>query len=308
MRQRAATLRLDTRALVSAALLLLAVLPALAWASGVVFCDDARAAYPSPPEARGARGLAGDWDHACEVIEWLRYRTPPRHVAYVLGGSASRESVTSEPEWSHDLSRRLGGKPAAGYVMSSSCQTFIEDARVISALPKGRGTALIMIGLTRFYTVHVNATVSPTAIRKAPPRPWYQHHYDSRDPLPLEEKRQLVQNWRPRHLTGFGDYYAGTLNDLDAAVDACKERGIRPVLVEMPANLVAIGHEFDDVRAIYQEGCRALAEERGIAYLDFNGVLRLRARDFYDLWHLLPDGRARWQARLSRELVAKGLL
>jgi hypothetical protein len=293
-----------------AALLLLAALPACACAGAftAVDCDVARAASPTPHVARGARGLAGDWGHALEVVEWLRYRTPPRHVVYVLGGSASRESVTSEPEWSLDLSRRLGGRPAAGYVMSSSCQTFIEDARIVKALPKGRGTALIMVGLTRFYTVHVNATVSETTVRKVPPRPWYQHHYDTRDPLPLDEKRRLVENWRPRHLTGFGDYYPGTLEDLGAVIDACRERGIRPVLVEMPANMAAIRHDFDDVRAIYQGGCRTLAEERGVAYLDPNVSLALRARDFYDLWHLLPAGRASWQARLSRELVAGGLL
>jgi hypothetical protein len=278
MRQRRATLRRHVRGLFLAVPLLLATLPACAWASSAILCDVARAASPAPLAARGARGLASDWGHACEVTEWLRYRTPPRHVAYVLGGSASRESVTTEPDWSGDLSRRLGGRPAAGYVMSSSCQTFVEDARIIGALPRDRGTALIMVGLTRFYTVHVNETVPATGIRKTPPRPWYQHHYDTRAPLPLAEKRRLVENWRPRHLTGFGDYYPSTLEDLGAAVDACKERGIRPVLVEMPANMAAIGHAFDDVRAVYQDGCRALAAERGIAYLDVNASLGLRAR------------------------------
>ena len=76
----------------------------------------------------------------------------------------------------------------------------------------------------------------------------------------------------------------------------------------MPANLAAIQSDFDDVRAIYQEGCRTLAEEHDVAYLDFNASLKLRARDFYDLWHLLPAGRALWQDKLSRQLVSRGLL
>ncbi len=289
------------------------ILSALAPAASAAAADAAAptaeppASLSAPSVARGARGLAGDWGHVCQVAGWLRYRKPPRRVVYVLGGSSSRECVTAESTWSRDLRRRLGGKPAAGYVMSSSCQTFIEDARIIKALPRGRGVAVIMVGLTRFYTVHVNATIS-TAVRTSPPKPWYQHHYDTRSPLPLRDKRTLVANWRPRHLDGFTHYYPQTLQDLDAVVQACIDKGIRPVLVEMPANLAAIRKDFDDVRAIYQDGCRTLAKEHGIAYLDFNDSLGLRARDFFDLWHLLPAGRAMWQNRLSRQLVNKHLL
>jgi hypothetical protein len=268
----------------------------------------ARAFLPAPGAFRAARGLSSDWDHACQVAGWLRYSRPPRRVVYVLGGSASREAVTSEAEWSRDLSRRLDGKPVAAYVTSSSCQTFIEDASIIRALPKGRGVAVIMVGLTRFYTVHVSATVSTSAVRTTPPRPWYQHHYDTRDPLPLSEKRALVANWRARHLIGFQTYYTRILGDLDGVIAVCLERGIRPVLVEMPANLAAIRHDFDDVRAVYQDGCRALAAQHHIAYLDFNDSLGLHAGDFYDLWHLLPEGRAKWQDELSRELIGKSLL
>jgi hypothetical protein len=282
--------------------------PLLLAAAGLLCVLAPAAAAAGPDAARGARGLASDWIHACQVADWLRYRTPPRRVVYVLGGSASRESITTESAWSRELRRRLGGKPAAGYVASSSCQTFIEDARIIRALPRDRGLAVIMIGLPRFYTVHINETVSTTAVRKTPPGAWYQHHYDSRAPLPLAEKRALVANWRTRHFAGFNSYYPQTLKDLGAVVDACEARGIRAVFVEMPANLAAIQHDFDDVRAIYQDGCRALAEEHDVAYLDFNASLGLRARDFFDLWHLLPDGRAKWQYKLSRQLVSKGLL
>ena len=166
------------------------------------------ASLSATPSARGARGLASDWVHVCQVADW-RFAIARRPGASCTCWAArpTRECVTDESAWSSDLRRRLGGKPAAGYVMSSSCQTFIEDARIINALPRGRGVAVIMIGLTRFYTVHINATLSTTAVRTTPPGPWYQHHYDSRAPLPLDEKRALVANWRTRHLAGFTDYY-----------------------------------------------------------------------------------------------------
>jgi hypothetical protein len=256
---------------------------------------------------RGFRGRAGDWDHVCQVVDWLRYRTPPRHVVYLLGGSASRESVTDEAGWSKSLSTRLGRRVAA-YVVSSSCQTFVEDARVVADLPKGQGVALITVGMSRFNMEHPPSSVPATAVRTTPPGPWWQHHYDGRSPLSLATKRQLVQRWRVDHLQGFTDRYPDRIAELETLIQACLERGIRPVLLEMPLNVAAAQHQLDDVLAMYRQGCADLAGKYDIRYLDFLSALDLPSSDFYDLWHLLPDGRARWQDRLTRELVYKGLL
>ena len=248
----------------------------------------------------------GDWDHVRQVVNWLRYRTPPRRVVYLLGGSASRESVGSEAGWSRGLSNRLGRR-AAGYVVSSSCQTFVEDARVVRALPRDRGVALITVGMTRFNMEHVPASVPRSAVRTTPPGAWWQHHYDARGPRSLAEKRQLVQKWRADHLEGFTERYPGRLAELETLVQACIDRGIRPVLVEMPLNAVAVADDMDDVLGTYRQGCTDLAAEYDIPYLDFVDELGLPSGDFYDLWHLLPDGRARWQDRLTRELVREDL-
>ena len=50
--------------------------------------------------------MVSDWDHVVQVVSWLRYRLPQRRVVYLLGGSATRESV--------DERERLGGPADAG--------------------------------------------------------------------------------------------------------------------------------------------------------------------------------------------------
>ena len=162
--------------------------------------------------------------------------------------------------------------------------------------------------MTRFNMEHVPASVPRSAVRTTPPGAWWQHHYDARGPRSLAEKRQLVQKWRADHLEGFTEHFPGRLAELETLIQACIDRGIRPVLVEMPLNAVAVADDMDDVLGTYRQGCTDLAAEYDIPYLDFVDELGLPSGDFYDLWHLLPDGRARWQSRLTRELVREDLL
>ena len=79
-------------------------------------------------------------------------------------------------------------------------------------------------------------------------------------------------------------------------------------MLEMPLNLPVIGDAFDDARAQYQKGCLDLAAKYDIKYVRFVSKIGLRGTDFYDLRHLLPPGRRKWQTRLSRELVLRDLL
>ncbi len=255
---------------------------------------------------RGARRVS-DWDHVRQVTGWLRYRKPPRRVVYLLGGSAPRESVVSEHRWSAQLSHK-SGRSVAAYVLSSSCQTFVEDKLIIDSLPKGRGVALISLGVTRFNMVHQPATLPRCAIRRNRPGSWYQHHYDSRTSLPTARKRRIVRGWVQDHYDDFQARYPARLAELDALIHACEARGIRPVLLDMPLNLAVVGHDFDEAIATYQEGCLALAQEHGLTYLQFVSRIGLKETEFYDLWHLLPAGRGKWQARLSNELVRNKVL
>ena len=270
----------------------------------VVGADQALPAVQLP---LSAATWVGDWAHGIQVVNWLRYRTPRRHVVYLLGGSASRESIISEANWSQQLAA-LSGKATSAWVLSSKCQSFEEDRRLVTALPRQRGVVVINVGLSRFLTAHKPSTVSHTAVRTQPPGGWYQHHYDLRFPLSLAVQRELVREWVRDRSRLFAPRYPAKLADLEAVVEACLSRGLHPVLLDMPLNVVAVGHAFDDARALYREGCKALAEEQGIPYLRFGSSIGLHANDFYDLWHLLPSGRATWQSKLSRLLVSKQIL
>ena len=249
----------------------------------------------------------GDWDHVLQVVAWLRYRTPQRRVVYLFGGSAARESVASERSWAAQM-RAVSGRSAVTYVVAKRCQTYVEDTRIVNQLPKGRGVALISVGVTRFTMKHTSASVPRNSTRSRPPGPWYQHHYDWRAMLSAAEKRRLVRVWVRDRYGVFLSRYPDRLVQLDQLIQACLARGLRPVLLEMPLNLPVIGHAFDDARVTYQKGCLGLAAEYDIEYVRFVSKIGLRGTDFYDLQHLLPSGRSKWQARLARELVWRKLL
>lgn len=51
--------------------------------------------------------------------------------------------------------------------------------------------------------------------------------------------------------------------------------------------------------ARYTATCSALAKEHRIPTLAFVAAADLRDGDFYDFWHLVKPGRAKWQALLS---------
>jgi hypothetical protein len=259
------------------------------------------------PPAPFARGLASDWGHVEQVTGWLRYSPPRRRVVYLLGGSATRESVTSESGWAAQLSR-LTGKPTTAFVCATSCQTFVEDALIAKSLPKDRGTVLLSVGTSRFIMLHEPASLPQYSIRRTPPLPWYQHHYAARTSLPYKDKRRLVATWVDVSYPLSQERCQDRLAELAAAIDACQARGLRVALLNMPLNLAVVGHAFDDALATYKKGCQDLADEQGIQYLDFVSSVRLTGTDYFDLQHLLPPGRARWQRRLSLELLRKHLL
>lgn len=257
--------------------------------------------------ALAGRGMVGDWDHTVQVVSWLRYRLPRRRVVYLLGGSATRESITSESAWADQLTR-LTGRPATTFVCASSCQTFEEDARIVKALPRYRGSVLINVGLSRFNMLHPPALLPAYSIRRTAPVPWFQHHYDLGPSYSYAKKRRTVREWMEDRYPVFLARYEARLVDLEKVIEACESRGLRVALLEMPLNLPVIGDDFDEALAIYRSACLELADKHGIKYIRFLSTIGLQNGDFHDLQHLLPSGRSKWQARLSRELLRKGLL
>lgn len=253
------------------------------------------------------RGMVSDWDHAVQIVSWLRYRPPQRRVVYLLGGSATRESVESEGTWAAQLTR-LTGRPATTFVLASSCQTFEEDARIVKALPRYRGSVLINVGLSRFNMLHPPALLPSYSIRRTAPVPWFQHHYDLSPSFSYAMKRGAAREWLGDKYPVFQSRFQSRLADLEKVIEACEARGLRAALLEMPLNLPVIGDDFDEALATYRGACLELADKHGIKYMRFLSTIGLQNRDFHDLQHLLPSGRSKWQARLSRELLRKGLI
>ena len=253
------------------------------------------------------RGAVDEWTHVVQVLSWLRYKLPERRVVYLLGGSAARESVTGESGWAAQL-RRLTGRSATTYVCSTRCQTFVEDELIVSRLPKKRGTVLIGVGTSRFLMHHRSRSLPRSSIRRTPPEAWRQHHYDNRAVLSYDQKRQLASDWMSDRYPLFQAVFQDRMAELTKVIETCEARGLRPALLELPLNLEVVGNDFDEALSTYRRACLDLAKEHGIPYLRFVSRVGLKSTDFHDLQHLLPSGRAKWQARLSRALQYYHLL
>jgi hypothetical protein len=292
-------------------LILLALLPGLLLAPAARAAEDSSVASFSPSGdvplvVLQARGMASDWTHVVQVVSHLRY-TPKRRVVYLLGGSATRESVESESDWAAQI-RRFTGTPVSTFVLATSCQTFEEDALIVQALPRGRGGVLISVGTSRFNMLHEPDAIPARTVRRNPPVIWYQHHYDGRRRLSRVAKQARVDDWLEHRYASFQEHFQDQLTALEKVIEACEERGLKCALLDMPMNTPFIGDAFSEAVKTYRASCLELAQKHGITFIRFVSGIGLLDSDFYDLQHLLKSGRAKWQTRLSREVLRKHLL
>jgi hypothetical protein len=136
-----------------------------------------------------------------------------------------------------------------------------------------------------------------------------RHEYDAfkytleRSYTPAQ-KDSMVATWFERAYPRFRANVDYNLAMLEQVVACAQERGLHVVLVELPLNQEAVRGRFDEVLATYQRPVRAMARERRVPYLDLESENALPSSDFHDLVHLVEPGRAHWQRRLARELVA----
>jgi lysophospholipase L1-like esterase len=291
-------------------LLLIAVLVvascAAVWAGGcaeqvetqaaAIDLDPAAAEIAYPPSPRS------DWYHILAVLEELRERPPSRPLVVLLAGSSGRESTVSDESWSAEVSE-LGGPAVAAYNLSSRNKTFTHDLDLVRLLPRTPTLVFIGVNLGRF-------TVSPDVQARGPATlpddlefSHNQHHYARRVILPPEEKQLAIDEWLSKRSAQFGECCAANRAVLDEVVRVCLARGYEPVLLELPRDKEAIGDRLDDPIARYQRGCKAVAEEYGIPYIDFIEEADLTTTDFYDLAHLIEPGYVEWQRLLAQTTV-----
>lgn len=249
---------------------------------------------------------AGDWRHAWQVVGLLLARPPREPVVLYFGDSTARESFVSEAAWTRQL-RQMGAPRARAYALAGHGQTFAMDRRFLDALPPLHGLALIGVSLSRFAGPPLRGPAGRPA--SFPPgsrlrlSPWRQHLYDAVPALTPLEKVERVVHWRQSVRPRFRLFRRANLHALARLVADCKARGLRPVLVELPINVAAIGGALDAQRAAVARGCRAIAARYGVRFAPFKAGRDLPSSAFYDTCHLVRPGYTRWQRDLSRLVV-----
>jgi hypothetical protein len=262
-------------------------------ATGVA-ADSGAGATPSA----GAGG-GNDWSHALQVVANLKAQPPAEPIVCLLGGSAARESTISDVSWAAQV-KDLGGPSVAAYNLGSRNRTLAQDVALVKLLPHGPTVVYIGINVGRFTSPPSSPTIKlPQPTASAPP--YDQHQYSQAKVKSAAQKKALVRAWLSDRYPYFKANYATSLKTLTKLVTACKERGFKPVLLELPRDTAIIGSSLDVPTARFTADCKKLAAAQKVPWVSFVARARLPDADFYDLWHLVEPGREVWQTLLSEQ-------
>jgi hypothetical protein len=253
---------------------------------------------------RTTKGLIGgsDWYHALDVVAAVNETPPAVPMIVLVGGSCARECTVSDADWAAQIERR-DGPPVVTYNIGSRNQTFYEDVALVKGLPADVPTIVyIGVNMGRFTSPYTRKDVSLT------PDPdksanHSQHHYSQARILTLAQKKALIPDWLTRRYPVFKARVAYNLGQLERLIRVCKQRGFRPVMLDLPRNMAVIGHAFDRPIERYHRGCKALAAKYDVPFVNFVRAARLVNRDFFDLAHLVEPGRVKFQRLLSDKTV-----
>jgi len=260
-----------------------------------------RAAATGVAPGSSDAGGGSDWAHVLQVVANLKAQPPAAPLVCLLGGSAARESTIDDASWSRQVTT-LGGPPVVAYNLGSRNRTLAQDVELVRALPKTPGIIYIGINVGRFTAPPSHPTLDlPEPTQSLPP--YRQHQYSQSKILSVARKRALLAAWLAKRYPEFKKNYASNFKTLEQLLVACKDRGLRPVLLELPRDTAIVGHALDAPVARYTSGCRTLAKKHGIPWVSFVRAARLPNADFYDLWHLVEPGRTVWQRFLSANTV-----
>jgi len=254
-----------------------------------------------PACSHGAMGGSA-WYHALDVIAAVNESPPEVPLLILSGGSVARECTVSDADWAAQV-RRRGGPEVVAYNISSQNRTFYEEVALVKALPHAPTLVFIGVNLERFTSPSQSGTISltPDPTKSANYQP---HTHTQSKILTLAEKQARVRHWVTRRYPVFKSRYAYNLRQLERLVRVCKDRGLRPVILELPRNLAVIGDAFDAPVRQYHSGCYAIASKYGIPFVNFMRDAHLLNRDFYDLGHLVEPGRVKYQRLLSDKTIA----
>jgi hypothetical protein len=241
-----------------------------------------------------------DWQHLWAVLDRFQTAPPKVPVVYLLGGSAARECTTLDKSWSDQVSRLVGRRIRAVNFGAVS-QSYLRDITIVDKMPRVPTVVLIGVNLGRYTSSPPASSSAATAIPHGSILTSYtQHRFTGGDVLGDAAKRAMVSKWRRERDPVFKQRYSYNYGQLDLLIAECQRLDLHPVLVNLPFNDAIVRPALDAPRARYAEGCRVLAAKYHIRYYDFVGKVGFASRDFVDLWHCAPSGRAKYQARLSR--------
>ncbi len=245
-----------------------------------------------------------DWRHVESTLQALNRRPPRVPVVVLLGGSAARECITTEPGWSAQIAAQGGGRVRA-LNFGSSSQSFKHDLTIVNALPPIPTVVLIGLNVGRYTSIPPQATVLETPALARGAGVYDSHRFHVGDQLSDAAKRGIVRTWLAVKYPRFRERYAGNTAVLRELIALCQDKGFYPVLVELPLNLPIVRHSWDAARDRYRRGARAAATTFGIPYDDFIARIGLVSNDFVDVSHLVEPGRVKYQRRLSHVVAAR---
>ncbi len=265
-----------------------------ATSSGVsALTSQASASASSSPAAKGtAAAGVNDWAHALQVLAKLD-AAPNDPVVVLLGGSAARESTVSDKSWAAQVAAD-GGPSIPTYNLGSRNRTLEQDIQIVRYVPKG---SLVFIGINvgRFTDPKSSPTVTPAGTTSL--SPYKQHKYSVS--LSDARKRLMLQKWLVTRYPEFKKHFDLNSRLLTALVKKCADRGLHPVLLELPRNTAIIGTKLAKPVSRVTAAARSVAAAQGIPWRSFVAKAHVPDASFYDLWHLLKPGRVTWQRLLS---------
>lgn|GEM_PF-313556 len=162
----------------------------------------------------------------------------------------------------------------------------------------------ILPGVANYFASYLSEQRASLRRLQLPWTPYRLHRYTPAGRQSVARKEETVERWLDVRAPTFERYLDWNLDLLDETVALARERGFEVVLLELPWNEEIIGDRFEQAQEAYRAPCRQIAAERDATYLDLNPTLDLTSDDFYDLFHLVGDARARWQSALAEQLAA----
>ena len=253
------------------------------------------------PDAR--RIQSSDWLLGMWKIAQLHAAPPDIPVVCLLGGSSARECTVGDAEWADEIAS-LGGPEVITINLGSRNQTFGQDLQIVKNLPKSV-PSIVFIGVNqgRYNLGQMDSRVRlPEASSSQPPST--QHHYSSKKIYSLATKRALVGAWMKTAYPKFRSRYSANFAILEQVVKKCKERGLHPVLVDLPRLTAVIGHAWDAPIRRYHKGCWTLKSKYQVPFYNFVQASGFVPKDFFDLVHLVEPGRAKFQEQLSKTAIS----